>query len=429
MPEYYIIIALCSLTLIASTIALVLGLRKKRAGGDELLVEYLHELSKQLEVTKAEVNATTRAAVNAFNDTISTQFAALTANVNNLVREEKLSAERQNQAINAFTASLKADIERRLDEMNQTSSKKIEEIRKTVDEKLTQSLENKVRLAFENINTSLVEMQKGFVEVEKLSGQVTRLNGVFSSVKNRGTWGELSLESILTEMFPAELYEKQFHVGTGREAVDFAIKMPAGGEDLYLPIDAKFPLTDYEKLSEAYAGQGVESADNVRKRLLFSIKEQAKSISQKYIAPPLTTDFAIMFLPSEGLFAEVAREAGFIEELRSRYKIIPCGPTTFSALANSLLVGFTTLKIQKKSADVVRAMKEFTKDFDKFTDGIDKIRKNSLGITNALEGLDKRSSIIKKKLSKLDLAYVDEPSLIADVTDEAAIAEEEFEEF
>ncbi len=402
----YIIIGLCALTLIISVFALI-KISKKGATGGDLTVEYLHEIEKQLSAAKEEIAITTRAANSALNDAFNVNFKMLSHSLAELTRAEQESGKQVNEQTRLFLNSLKADIEKRLFEMSENNNRKIEEIRKTVDEKLAESLENRVKLAFSGINARLTDMQKNFDEVQRLSSQVTKLNGVFTNVKNRGTWGEITLENILSEILPADTYMKQCRIGESREFVDFAIKMPASGEELLLPIDCKFPIADYERLTEAYDQVSREEVVFARKRLLIAVKEQAKSICAKYIYPPRTTNFAIMYLPTEGLFAEVAREAGFLDELRVKHKIIPCGPTTISALLNSLLVGFTTLKIQKKSAEVVGMIKEFSKDFDKFTDLIEKIRRNSEGINTALDGLDKRSELIKKKLGRLDLNAIE----------------------
>jgi len=400
----YIILAVCIATLALSVVAVILSGRKRN---DDLTVEYIHELEKQLELVKAEVLSANKAASESSQQAMNGSFRMLSEHLNALTKAEQENGKQSNEYVRAFLNSLKADIEKRLFEMTENNNRKIEEIRKTVDERLAESLENRVKLAFSDINTRLTEMQKGFDEVQRLSTQVTKLNGVFTNVKNRGTWGEVTLENILSEILPSDVYVMQYHIGGGREAVDFAVRMPGGEGELYLPIDAKFPMADYERLAAAYAGGEREEVFLARKKLLAAIKEQAKSIAVKYVNPPLTTNFAIMYLPTEGLFAEVAREPGFMDDLRANHKIIPCGPTTVTALLNSLMVGFTTLKIQKKSAEVVRMMKEFSRDFDKFTDLIEKIRKNSEGINSALDGLDKRSEIIRKKLVKLDLSSIE----------------------
>ena len=406
----YLIFALCALNTVLAIIVIILCFRAKK-GTNSNYSEDIARLNEQLEKDMAEISGALKGVSYTMNQTVAENFKMLSENISRLTEGEREAGKQTNEYVHKFLDSLKADIDKRLSEMNASNTEKLEEMRKTVGEKLAESLDNRVKLAFDGVNTRLVEMQKGFDEVQKLSGQVTKLNGVFTNVKNRGTWGEVSLENILTEILPADLFEKQFRIPGTRDAVDFAIKMPAGGDELYLPIDAKFPLADYERLTEAYDSGDRELAVNARKRLLVAVKEQAKSISTKYIDPPKTTDFAIMYLPTEGVFAEVAREAGFIDELRVQYKIIPCGPTTISALLNSLTVGFTTLKIQKKSAEVVKLMKDFAKDFDKFTDLIEKIRRGSDSINTALEGLDKRNEIIRKKLGRLDLAEIPDDTL------------------
>ncbi len=409
MEYEYIIIGLLSAALIGVVVCIIILLTKKTEAvvPDDLTAEYIHELEKKVEGSKTELSAAIAVINRTVSDSVASNFKAQQEGLKALMSVEKEGERQNNEYVRAFLDSLKKDIEGRLDAMNAQNAQKIEEMRKTVDEKLSQSLDNRVKLAFADINTRLVDMQKGFDEVQRLSGQVTKLNGVFTNVKTRGSWGEVTLENVLAEILPADCYKKQCHVSKGREAVDFAVVMPGGKGGVLLPIDAKFPTADYERLSEAYASGEKENVVFARKRLLIAVREQAKSIAAKYICVPETTNFAVMYLPTEGLFAEVAREPGFMDGLRADYRIIPCGPTTVAALLSSLMVGFTTLRIQQKSADVVRLMKDFTADFNKFTDLIDKIRKNSAGIAEAVDGLDKRSELMLKKINRIDLNVIE----------------------
>lgn len=318
---------------------------------------------------------------------------------------------------------LKSDIRNSLSEMNNTqktkieeltknNEKRLEEIRGVVDEKLTQTLDTRITNAFKQVTDSLSSIQKGLGEMQELTKQVGGLNKVFSNVKARGNWGEVSLESLLTQVLTKEQYEKQFKLKKG-DVVDFAIKMPGKGNKdfIYLPIDAKFPMSDYEKLVEYTDNCEYDKIDNAKKALIKRIKEEAKSISIKYIDPPKTTDFAIMFLPTEGLYAEIIKDPGLCSTLQVDYKIIPCGPTVINALLNSLQVGFTTLKIQKSSLQVVDLLKEFKKEFTKFTDLTSKVSKNAKSVVESIEEVEKRNQTIVKKLSKIDDIQLEQPTI------------------
>lgn len=407
----YVILAISALSLLIGVIVLCVTIKLKKGKKDvsDDIETYLLGISERLKeigdgVKKSEYNAeqTARYTLERIADALS---------------QTKRASDEQNLIVKEFLISLKGDVDKRLNEMTTENARKLEEINKTVDENLSKSLQDRLQVAFGSLNDRLDSVQKNFVEVQKLSNEVVKLNGVFSNVKTRGVFGEVTLENIITEILTPEEYYKQKQIKQ-KDIVDFAVRMPGGGgTELLLPLDAKFPLADYERLTEAFDSRDKEQVDSARKALLTAVKTQAKSIRDKYIDPPLTTDFAVMFLATEGLFAEVAREVGFIEKLRREYKVIPCGPTTVSALLNSLMVGFTTLKIQKKSSEIVALMKGFGKDFEKLLDLIAKIRKSSETISGTLEEIDKRNSIIQKGLKKLELSAEETEELPPDMFD------------
>lgn len=418
----YVIAGISALSAVLCLIVLCVTLKKKNVNGgmSNDVAEYLAGIGERLkEISEAEkrneynIERNAKYEAERTKEIVSGSEKAIAERTREIVNGSEKAIAEQNAIVKEFLVSLKADVERRLDAMNTENSKKLQEINKTVDENLSKSLSDRLQLAFGSLNERLDSVQKNFVEVQKLSDEVVKLNGVFSNVKTRGVFGEVTLESIITEILTPEEYYKQKKVRTnGKEIVDFAIKMPGtSGEELLLPLDAKFPMADYERLTEAYDSHDAEAVETARKALLNAIKTQAKSIKEKYIEPPYTTDFAVMFLATEGLFAEVAREVGFIDRLRREYNVIPCGPTTVSALLNSLMVGFTTLKIQKKSSEIVTLMKGFGKEFEKLVELIAKVKKNSEAINGTLEEIDKRNNIIRKSLKKLELDTDEEKEL------------------
>ncbi|MEL7657467.1 MAG: DNA recombination protein RmuC, partial [Bacillota bacterium] len=248
---------------------------------------------------------------------------------------------------------IRSTMEKRITAMQEENSKKLEEMRATVDEKLQKTLEDRISKSFQLVSERLEQVYKGLGEMQNLASGVGDLKKVLSNVKTRGILGEIQLGAILEQMLSPEQYEENIVTKKGSsERVEFAIKLP-GDEDgvVYLPIDAKFPADTYTKLVDAYETGNPEEVDQAAKMLERSIKTFAKSIHDKYIEPPQTTDFGIMFLPFEGLYAEVVRR-GMVETLQRDYKINIAGPTTMAALLNSLQMGFKTLAIQKHSSEV-----------------------------------------------------------------------------
>lgn len=260
-------------------------------------------------------------------------------------------------------------MEKRITSMQEENSKKLEEMRATVDEKLQKTLEERISKSFQLVSERLEQVYKGLGEMQNLASGVGDLKKVLSNVKTRGILGEIQLGAILEQILSPEQYEENIVTKKGSaERVEFAIKLP-GDEDgvVYLPVDAKFPADTYTKLVDAYEAGNTEEIDQAVKMLERSIKSFAKSIHDKYIEPPQTTDFGIMFLPFEGLYAEVVRR-GMVETLQRDYKINIAGPTTMAALLNSLQMGFKTLAIQKHSSEVWNILGAVKTEFDKFGD-------------------------------------------------------------
>ena len=298
---------------------------------------------------------------------------------------------------------MRADMQARLKEVREDNEKQLDKMRATVDEKLSETLEKRVQDAFKQVSERLDSVQKGFGEMKELTASVGNLNRIFSNVKTRGNWGEVSLQSLLEQILAPEQYKTQFCVSPrSREAVDFAVAMPGqAGEEVYLPIDAKFPLEDYYRLLDASDAGDKAAVELARKALRDRVKSEARSINEKYIKVPRTTNFAVLYVPNEGLYAEILRDGSFASDLQTQYRVTVCGPTTISALLNSLQVGFTTLKIQKKSGEIIKLMQAVRTDFTKFTGLIDTIRTRAQGVVKAVDDIDKRNQLLTKKLDKL----------------------------
>ncbi len=299
--------------------------------------------------------------------------------------------------------AIEKEIANELEKIRKENQTKLDEMRKVVDNTMQDTLNKRLTESFEVISKQLLEVSKGLGEMTNLTSGVNNLNKIMSNVKTRGMWGEISLENLLEQILTSEQYEKQL-ILKGREMVDFAVVLPGKKEDekIYLPIDAKFPLSDYQLLIDASESFDKEQVDIARRNLFKRIKEEAKSISNKYIIEPKTTSFAIMYLPIEGLFAEVARDTTLLDELQNKYKVVVSGPTTITALLNSLQLGFRTLQIQKNSKKVWEALAKFRTEFYKFADDLEKVKKQANTVVTSIESTSKRTGTIEKVLNKLD---------------------------
>lgn len=294
-------------------------------------------------------------------------------------------------------------IEKSSEAMRSNVGEKLETIRATVDEKLEKTLSERLGKSFETVGKQLVEVQKGLGEMQTLAQDVGGLKKVLSNVKMRGGFGEVQLSMLLEQILAPEQYEANVHPKPRSSAVvEYAVKLPGKDDSLpqiWLPIDAKFPKESYEKLQDAYdAGDG-QAVEDYRKALYSDIRKMAQDISGKYIAPPYTTDFAIMFLPFEGIYSEAVRSATFLQEIQGQYKVMITGPTTLAALLNSLQVGFRTLAIEKRSSEVWQVLGNVKSEFAKFGDLLVKAKgkiQSGLNDIDQLEGV--RTRQIQAKL-------------------------------
>ncbi len=302
---------------------------------------------------------------------------------------------------------VRATVEAKLTSMQSDNSTKLEQMRATVDEKLHQTLETRLGESFKLVSDRLELVQKGLGEMQNLASGVGDLKKVLMNVKTRGTLGEIQLENILEQTLSADQYQSQAQlIPHSPERVDFAVVLPGRDDEtadrVFLPIDAKFPLEDYHRLVEAEAaGDGVGAAES-QKMLEARIRTEAKSIQEKYIKPPRTTDFALLFLPIEGLYAEVLRRPGLWESLQRDYRVIVAGPTTITALLNSLQMGFRTLAIQKRSSEVWKVLGAVKADFGKFGEMLEKTQKKLQEASNTIETASKRSRTIERKLRSVE---------------------------
>ena len=295
-----------------------------------------------------------------------------------------------------------SELSRRQEELVKNTEERLEKIRETVDEKLQKTLETRLGQSFELVSNQLQAVQKGLGEMQSLANGVGDLKRVLTNVKSRGVLGEYQLQAILENLLSPDQYLVNASVNGSRDRVEFAIKMPGQEEAILLPIDSKFPQESYLRLVDAYEANDKTTIDFSRAELIKAVKKSAADIQSKYIHPPGTTDFAILFLPVESLYAEILREPGLAQQMQQDYKVIVTGPTTLSAILNTLQMGFRTLAIQKRSAEVWQVLGAIKTEFGKFGELLERTQKK---LTEANSELDKlvgvRTRVIQRKLKEI----------------------------
>lgn len=388
-----VLLIILSIALVAMAVVLVIVLSKNKNNNID---DAIYDASKKL-------NQDTVNSVKLMSDMIN-------QNQVNMAENQKFQLQQMENRLKTFSMeneqkleNIRSTVEKKLTYMQEDNNKQLENIRTTVDEKLQNTLENKLNKSFETVSKQLQQVYKGLGEMQNLAVGVGDLKKVLSNVKTRGILGEIQLSAILKEILSPEQYEENVATKKGsRNVVEFAIKLPADDDNfVYLPIDSKFPGDTYAKLVDAMNSGNKEEIEVCSKNLLRTIKSEAKDIHDKYISPPNTTEFAIMFLPFEGLYAEVVNR-GMVEVLQREYKVNVAGPSTMGALLNSLQLGFKTLAVQKRSAEVWQILNDVKREFDAFADVLEKTQTR---LNQANTELDKlvgvRTRKIQSQLSKV----------------------------
>lgn len=388
-----VLLIILSIAIVAMAVVLVIVLSKNKNNNID---DAIYDASKKL-------NQDTVNSVKLMSDMIN-------QNQVNMAENQKFQLQQMENRLKTFSMeneqkleNIRSTVEKKLTYMQEDNNKQLENIRTTVDEKLQNTLENKLNKSFETVSKQLQQVYKGLGEMQNLAVGVGDLKKVLSNVKTRGILGEIQLSAILKEILSAEQYEENVATKKGsRNVVEFAIKLPADDDSfVYLPIDSKFPGDTYAKLVDAMNSGNKEEIEVCSKNLLRTIKSEAKDIHDKYISPPNTTEFAIMFLPFEGLYAEVVNR-GMVEVLQREYKVNVAGPSTMGALLNSLQLGFKTLAVQKRSAEVWQILNDVKREFDAFADVLEKTQTK---LNQANTELDKlvgvRTRKIQSQLSKV----------------------------
>jgi DNA recombination protein RmuC len=323
---------------------------------------------------------------------------------------------------------LKIAVERKLTQIQADNSAKLEEMRKTVDEKLQGTLEKRLGESFKLVSDRLEQVHKGLGEMQSLAVGVGDLKKVLTNVKTRGSWGEIQLGNLLDQILTPEQYEKNVATKTGSaERVEFALKLPGreDGKSVWLPIDAKFPKEDYERLVEAADRADVEAVEQASRQLEIRIKAEAADIHKKYIDIPNTTDFGILYLPTEGLYAEVLRRPGVADAVQRDFRVVIAGPTTLAALLNSLQMGFRTLAIEKRSSEVWNVLGAVKTEFGKFGGVIEKVQKKLQEASNVIDDAVARKKVMDRKLRTVtEMSAAETTAILGEVPVQAEITEE-----
>lgn len=321
-------------------------------------------------------------------------------NVRDLRSEQNTLARAARMESQAASDRLGEQLDKKLEKLTESTAANLEQIRLTVDEKLQSTLERRLGESFQQVSLRLEQVHRGLGEMQTLAGGVGDLKRILSNVKNRGIWGEMQLGVLLRDLLAPEQFAENVAVKQGSaERVEFALKLP-GSKDgtVWLPIDAKFPQEDFQRLLEAREQADTAAADIALKQLERRLKSEARDIQNKYLCPPQTTDFAIMYLPIEGLFAEAVNLPGLLDELQRTYRVCVAGPTTLAALLNSLQMGFKTLAIEKRTGEVWRTIAAVKQDFVTFSLLLDKTKKKLQEASGHIDAAARRSRVINKRL-------------------------------
>ena len=336
----------------------------------------------------------------ALRQEVTSTVSALTSTLGSSVTAHGTTQRQDLEAIRAQVVRLAEVIDGRLKDIQASNARELQEMRVTVDEKLQGTLTQRLGESFALVTERLEQVHKGLGEMQTLANGVGDLKKVLSNVKARGGWGEVQLETLLEQMLSPEQYERNVVTKElSREAVEFAVKFPGKGDaPLLLPLDAKFPTEDYQQLLDAHDRGDAEAIEAAGRRLDASVRNSAKTIREKYINPPATTDFAIMFLPTEGLYAEVLRRPGLAEQIQRECGVLIAGPTTLTAILSSLQMGFRTLAIEKRSSEVWRLLEAVKTEFLKFGGVIEKVNRNLKTARNQMDALATRTRVVSRKL-------------------------------
>ena len=422
----YMLLAIIALLLVAVVLLVVVLLRQRSLTHlqeqqnrriSDYLQQFGYEVFDELDAQRADHTAAMQQTGDRITAAMSHIGQSQTALLESMQRQLLLSTRNQEERIGQMSTGVNETLTqldvrmeqvRRstaegMDNLRQENTRQLTEMRRSMDERLTQSLDKRLNDSFALVSQRLEQVYKGLGEMQTLATGVGDLKRVLTNVKTRGVWGEMQLGSLLSAVLSPEQYEENVAVVPGsQERVEFAVRMPGKESTVYLPIDSKFPVEDYARLQEASTNADAAAVEAARKALLARIRTEAKRIAGKYIAPPHTTDFAIMFLPVEGLYAEVVQQVDVVDAIQREQRVVIAGPSTFSALLNALQMGFRTLAIEKRSGEVWKLLGTVKADFGAFSEVLEKTQ---LRLRQASESID--SAFVKTRNIQRHLGQVE----------------------
>ena len=413
MTTEVLLVVLALLVVVNLALLVRLLIRQRSAGADQAVRE-------ELRAGREEAAGRSRELREEVSGSLGKTAELLTTTVGQLGTTQKEQLESVTTQVRSLVESnqqrmdgLRATISEQLNEMREANEKKLEEMRRTVDEKLQGTLEKRLGESFKLVSERLDAVHKGLGEMQTLATGVGDLKNVLTNVKVRGTWAEYQLEAILEQVLTPEQFDRNVATREGSaERVEFAIRLPGRGDDpddcVWLPIDSKFPQEDYLRLAEAAREGDADSVAQSTKELLRSVTQSAKTISDKYLNPPQTTDFAVLYLPTEGLYAEVLRQPGLISQLQQDHRVVVSGPTTIAALLSSLRLGFRTLAIEKQASEVWQVLAAVKTEFGKFGGVLDKVKKQLATASNTIDETQTRTRVMARKLREVEQLPVGE---------------------
>ena len=411
------LLAAVALGVLAAIVLLALLLARRPAGLGETresfdaLVRAQHESADRLaREIRGEVLEQARGNRGEMADSIGRFARQLTAQSASVAKLQNAQIDGFAQQLVRLTESnerrlveIRSTLEARLRELQADNAGKLEQMRATVDEKLHATLEQRLGESFRMVSDRLEQVHRGLGEMQALASDVGDLKRVLSNVKTRGVWGEVQLSALLEQMLaPGQYAANVATVPGSSERVEFAIRLPGRDATVWLPVDAKFPREDWERLQQAHDRADAQAAEEAGRALESRIRLEARRIRDKYLAPPATTDFALMFLPTEGLYAEVVRRAGLVDDLQREHRIVVAGPTTLCALLNSLQMGFRSLAVEQRTSEVWAVLGAVKTEFGKFGDVLAKTRQQLQTVSNSLDTAEVRSRAIVRRLRDVE---------------------------
>lgn len=354
------------------------------------------ELREEVAATQKSANETVTRAI---AEMAKSQKESLTAAENRIKELSELNRDRLDRLRNILDTQIRA--------LQESNEKKLDQMRQTVDEKLQSTLEKRLGESFKLVSERLESVQRGLGEMQNLAAGVGDLKRVLTNVKTRGTWGEVQLGAILEQILTPDQYDKNVRTrANSADSVEYAVRLPGSGRDLdsvvWLPIDSKFPQEDYQRLLAAAEIADSAGVDKALVALTRALLNSARDIATKYLDPPRTTDFAIMFLPTEGLYAEILRQAGLVEKLQQEYRVVVTGPTTLAATLSSLRMGFRTLAIEKRSSEVWEILSAVKTEFGKFGEVLNKVKRQLATAANTIDQTEIRTRAMERKLKSVE---------------------------